>query len=482
MDEPLAAPLRAVIYARESKYEVKAGNRSPEEQIEVGAEWCSDHGHIVVETIVDAGVGASRHSRGERVGWRRAKELITTQSVDVLVTWASSRATRQLGDYVELRDLCATHKVLWCRKGRVLDLNRADDRLTSGLEAVVDDHQVEVIREDVVRTLRANARKGRPQGRTLYGYRRIYDPETRALVRQEPHPDQAWVVEALFASYLSGHSTNTLADGLQVVGSLTAWHGGLPTSTGVGVWRAGTVRRILANPAYMGRRMYRGTDVGEGMWPALVEPEDFGRVQQRLAARSVKRDRVRRGHQLLARIAVCGVCLTRMTSMPSWRNRVAIYYCPAPGRHVGRSTARLDMFATGALLERLAFVDAEPGASEDPAVVRAETRVSELKAELAEAMGLWHAKRLSVAAYAEMEADLLPQIAEAEKAARRARVPLDIEIPPAELLPEWWATELTAEQRREVMAAYVVAMVVHPVGRGNKRYVDADVTSIEWRR
>jgi DNA invertase Pin-like site-specific DNA recombinase len=474
--------MRAVIYARESKYEAKAGNRSPEEQIEVGAEWCADHDHTVVETIVDAGIGASRHSRGDRVGWRRAKELITSGAVDVLVTWASSRATRQLGDYVELRDLCATHKVLWCRKGRVLDLNRADDRLTSGLEAVVDDHQVEVIREDVVRTLRANARKGRPQGRTLYGYRRVYDPETRALVRQEPHPDQAWVVEALFASYLSGHSTNTLADGLQVVGALTAWHGGLPTSTGVGAWRAGTVRRILANPAYKGRRIYRGTDVGAGMWPALVDPGTFDRAQQRLAGRSVKRGRVRRGHQLLARIAVCGVCLTRMTSMPAWRNREAFYYCAAPGRHVSRSTVRLDAWATGALHRRLSLLDVEAAASEDPAVEAARGRVDALKAELAEAMGLWHAKRLSVAAYAEMEANLLPQIEEAEGAVTRALVPLGVDIPPAEQLPEWWANELTGEQRREVMGAYVLAVVVHPVGRGNRRYDDADVTSIEWRR
>jgi DNA invertase Pin-like site-specific DNA recombinase len=481
MVEPAAAPLRAVIYARESKYEAKAGNRSPEEQVEVGAEWCADHDHTVVETIVDAGIGASRHSRGERPGWHRAKELITSRSVDILVTWASSRATRRLGDYVELRDMCAANNVLWCRKGRVLDLNRADDRLTSGLEAVVDDHQVEVIREDVVRTLRANARKGRPQGRTLYGYRRIYDTETRALVRQEPSPDQAWVVEALFAAYLAGHSTNTLSDALCVVGTLTAWSGGIPTSTGTGRWQSGTVRRILANPAYKGRRLHHGNDVGEAMWPALIDPKRFDRVQQRLAARSVKRDRVRRGQQLLSRLARCGTCGTRMTHMPAWRTREAFYYCPAPGRHVARSTARLDAFLTAALLERLARLDVDEP-SEDPSLSRAQERLAELKAELDEAMGLWKSQRLSVAAYAEMEADLLPRIAEAERVARRAMVPLDVDVPPAEQLPEWWVNDLTAEQRREYMAAYVAAVVVQPVGKGNRWYRDEDVNLIEWCR
>lgn len=476
--------LRALIYARESKYEARQANRSPEEQVEVGREWCNDHGHTVVEIIIEAGTSASRHARTTRDGWQRAKQLIADREVDVLVTWASNRATRQLGEYVELRDLCATHNVLWCSKGRLLDLSRADDRLTTGLQAVVDDHAVELLREDVHRSLRANARRGRPQGRTLYGYRRVYDTETRALVRQEPHPDQAWLVQTIFAGYLGGHSTNTLTEAIQVASALGSMFGpGIPTSTGVGAWKPGTVRRILANPAYMGRRIYNGADVAEGIWPALVDAGTFERVQRRLELRSVRRNRAAPSARLLSGLALCGVCGSRMTHMPAYRGRGAFYYCSGPGRHVSRMTKALDEFVTVALLRRLADLDAP---TEDPAVAVAEARAAELRDELAQARALRRGevpgRRLSVMAFAEIETDLLPRIEEAERAVRRRRVPLSVDIPPPDRQPVWWTDELSGEQRREIASALIVAVVVDPVGRGNRAYRVGDHTSIEWRR
>ncbi len=481
----MPVPLRALIYARESKYEARQANRSPDEQVEVGREWCTDHGHVVVEVIIEAGTSASRHARTTREGWRRAKQLIADREVDVLVTWASNRATRQLGEYVELRDLCATHNVLWCSKGRLLDLSRADDRLTTGLQAVVDDHAVELLREDVHRSLRSNARHGRPQGRTLYGYRRIYDPETRALVRQEPS-DQAWVVQAIFSAYLNGHSTNTITAALQVASALGSALGpGVPTSTGIGAWKPGTVRRILSNPAYMGRRIYNGTDVAEAIWPPLVDAETFESVQRRLEVRSVRRNRAAPSARLLSGLALCGVCGSRMTHMPSWRRRGAFYYCSGPGRHVSRMTESLDEFVTVALLRRLAEIDLD-GPSEDPAVAAAEAHAAELRDELAQARRLRRGevpgRRLSVMAFAEIETDLLPQIEEAERAVRRRRLPLSVDIPPPDRLAAWWVDELTAEQRREVAAAWIAGVIVGPVGRGNRSYRIEDHTSIEWRR
>lgn len=487
MDAQAQPSLRALVYARESKYEARAGNRSPEEQVEVAREWCADRGHTVTEVIVESGIGASRHARKSRPGWQRAKDLITSGDIDILVTWASSRATRQLGEYVELRDLCATHGVLWCRKSRVLDLSQASDRLLSGIEAVVDDHAVEVLRDDLHRTLRANARRGRPQGRTLYGYRRIYDPETRALIRQETHPDQAWVVRDIYSLYLGGHSTNTIADGLIVANVLGLVFGpGVPTSTGVGSWAAPTVRRILANPAYKGRRIYNGTDVAAAMWPALIDEDTFDRVQKRLEHRAVKRNRTGPQPHLLTGVAVCGTCHGRLTHMPAWRNRKAFYYCRGRGRHVSRMAHLLDAWVTVAVLKRLARPDVADVLSGDepPAVVAARAELAGLRTEMDEAMDRFRGDlepRLSVQGFAAVEAHLLPRISAAEAKMRSARVPLDIDVPVADRLDGWW-DELSADQRREIVSALIVEVVVSPVGKGARGYDWGEVTRIEWRR
>lgn len=487
MTRETPAPLRALIYARESKYEARAGNRSPEEQVEVAREWCDDHGHPVVEVIVESGISASRHGRKARPGWQRAKGLIAGRDVDILVTWASSRATRQLGEYVELRDLCATHGVLWCRKSQVLDLSRADHRLLSGIEAVVDDHAVEVLRDDIHRTLRANARRGRPQGRTLYGYRRLYDGETRRLLRQEAHPGQAWVVRDIFALYLAGHSTNAIADGLTVANALGLVFGpGTPTSTGLGAWAGGTVRRILTNPAYKGRRVYNGADIAEGIWPALVDVDTFDRVQRRLEHRSVKRNRTGPQPHLLTGVAVCAVCHGRLTHMPAWRNRQAFYYCRGRGRHVARMAHLLEDWVTVAVLERLGRPDIADVLSGDepPAVVAARAELAGLRAEMDEALARFRGEvepRLSVQGFAAVEAHLLPRIDAAEAKMRSARVPLGIEVPPAGRVGGWW-DGLSAVQRREVVAALVVEVVVSPVGKGARGYAWDEVTRIEWRR
>jgi hypothetical protein len=41
---------------------------------------------------------------------------------------------------------------------------------------------------------------------------------------------------------------------------------------------------------------------------------------------------------------------------------------------------------------------------------------------------------------------------------------------------------LTPGVRREVMSAFIVAVTVHPVGKGRRNFDHGDYTTIEWRR
>lgn len=458
--------MRAIVYTRVSQD--RAGGRSPAEQEREARAHCDREGWAVVEVVTDT-VGASRHSKGARDGWGRVTKAIAAGKADVLVTWEASRATRDLTAYAELRELCARHGVRWCYSGRTHDLTDSDDRFRSGLDALLAEREADEIAKRVQRAVRENAHRGRPHGRRLYGYKRVYDTGTGIMVRQEPDPDEAPVVRAIFDQYLAGRSLRTIAKRLNEAGRRT--------STGA-QWSMVQVRRTLQNPHYAGRLVHRGEVLRDGDWPPIVDPERFDRAQARLASRVQYRQPHRT--RLLTGLARCGVCGGRL-HVGHGRDKRKVYQCVG-GFCLARDERRLDGYVISVVLDRLENPDVADTMSgePDPAVAAAEERAAELRSELDDAMARWKAKRLSTAAFAEMEAHLLPQIAEAEAEARRARVPLDIDVP-AEGVAEWW-DGLERDQKRAVLGALVAAVIVHPVGKGRRNYDVSEVTTIEWRR
>lgn len=463
----MGAMPKALIYTRVSQD--RADGRSPAEQEAEARVVCQREGWEVAEVVTDS-VGASRHSKGQRNGWHRARTLVAEGNVDVLVTWEASRAQRDLAAYADLRDLCARSGVRWSYGGRTFDLASSYDRFTTGLDALLAEREADETAERVRRAMRANASQGRPHGRRLFGYRRIYDPRTGALVGQEPHPEEAEVVRRTFAGYLGGRGIRTLARELN--------EAGVRTGTGA-KWTDMQIRRLLTNPHYAARRVHRGEVVGEGDWPALVDADTFERAQARLAAMGGRKTRQTKRARLLTGVALCGVCGGRMHALHDRRGR-KFYEC-GEGYHVARDLASLDAFVTAVVVERLSrpdVADALADAPPDPAVEQAKQRAIELRAQLDAAIEHFAAGKLTAATLAKVEARLLPMVAEAEHEARQALVPLEIDVPAD--VAGWWEG-LTDEVRREVVGALIDAVVVLRAKRGSRKF-DPSAVRVEWRR
>ena len=169
-------------------------------------------------------------------------------------TWSSRGRRRELERdstaYTELRDACAAHGVRWAYSGTVYDLADRSDRFRTGLDALVAEDEAERTRERVLRAMRANAAEGRPHGRLPFGYRRIYDPVTRELVRQEQDPDGAACARGRTRRFLAGESARSIAND---------WNGrGITTPHGDSTWNLTQIRRILTNPAMAGLRVHKG--------------------------------------------------------------------------------------------------------------------------------------------------------------------------------------------------------------------------------
>jgi site-specific DNA recombinase len=467
--------VRALIYTRIS--DDQRDGRSPGEQEAEARAVCQREGWDVLEVLSDS-AGASRHSRGGRPGWDRAKALIADSAVDVLVTWEASRAERKLAGVAELIDLCAAHGVLWSYKGRTYDPATSSDRFNIGLDGLVAVREADETSERVQRAMRSSAAKGRPHGRNLYGYRRDYELGTSrrpTLVRQYPDPETGPVVQRIFIEYLSGRGSHSIAAGLNAGGIA-----GPATAS----WDSLQVRRLLRNPAYAGRRSHRG-ELSAKRWPGwepLVDVGTFDKVAARLDRMSERNVRQRTTAHLLSGVARCGVCGGKMRVI----TKVGQPAYDCRDRHcVGRSLPKLDLYVTGKVLGRLSLPDVAESLedSDNRAEVHAARQLAdELRDELDKAFKLWQERKLSPGAYARMETDLQERITKAEDKARRALVPIQLDdLPAADRIDAWW-DGLDTERQREIVAALIAVVAVHPLKPGmRRRQFYPELVEIDWR-
>lgn len=443
--------LRAGLYLRVSK-DTSGEARSPREQEQDARRDCERQGWRVVEVYEDLR-GASRHSRGERADYARLKDDVAAGKVDVLVAWEASRLQRDLRAYGELADLCRLHGVRWSYNGRLYDLDDPDDEFTTGLDALLASREAGVTRKRVKRALAANAAAGRVHGKVQYGYRRRYDPATKALLGQEPDPITGPIITELFRRVAGGESFHSLAAEMN--------RRQVPTARG-GLWNPAQLGALLKQESYLGRRTHHGQVTAEDAWPALTEEATFYKVLQLRASRTKQVVGDSRAVHLLTGVVRCGVCQGRIVhdSRKNKPGEKPSYGCH-PHKHVTRSSEAADAVVTALVLGRLSRPD-------DPLTVDEGDRTGELTAAVEAAANLRArlagleddvvAGKLSGAAFGRIEARLLVEVAEAERKAQAATVahlPRQVrELTEGDVQAGWDA--LDVEGRRTVVKALLV--------------------------
>src|SRR5829696_1844761 len=97
----IIATVRVLIYGRVSRDPRQLG-RSVDEQVVECTEWAEREGWEVVRVVRET-ASASRYARVERRFWDQVVSSITDGEIDALLTWESSRATRDLEAYAAQR-------------------------------------------------------------------------------------------------------------------------------------------------------------------------------------------------------------------------------------------------------------------------------------------------------------------------------------------------------------------------------------------
>lgn len=478
-------PLRAFIYDRNSRV-INGVTTSTEAQRLENQRLCERNGWEIAGEFCDAGRSASRYARQAREDYERMLAGIRTGDCDVLVVWEASRVSRSVDTFVELRKLLEQKNVLLCTNGRVQNMADRSDRFMSLLAAAQAEDEAHGIRDRILRTTRLNAERGGVHGRLPFGYRREYDQDKGILLQQVPDEVQGPIVAEAVERVACGVALRKIARDFAERG-LDA-----PTAAG---WTAAAVRRIVLRPSNIGLREHRGVIAGEGTWKAILETQD--QVAAYYAAVKLLTNPQRRTQRdiavkhLLSGISFCGACAAdtppveaRLRRFNHGKTRREIYVCVGCYR-VSITKDVLEDYVQSTLLE---YVERPEFAASLAAPARVGTsaalaQAAALEQQLADARKLASTFengrfKLSAQSLSDMEAQLLPRIEAARKAAQDATVPLVLRRlarPDARVV---WEEDMDLHEKRAAISA-LVRVTLNPAGKGVKTLLPGRIT-FDW--
>jgi hypothetical protein len=202
----------------------------------------------------------------------------------------------------------------------------------------------------------------------------------------------------------------------------------VPTVTGK-PWSPQRLRDIALAPVYAGKRQHvvgaksgharRQVEVHtyEGSWDGIVTVEQFNAVHRLLTDPKRRTSRPGRAKHLLSMITTCGVCGGVLIARFD-HGREGTYICRDKSC-VRVPMDELDDYIEALLLTRLADPDEYRHLIEDDGtdeqVQSARDEVAEIQAHYDEMKSLTKARKMSAAAFADMEPDVLGDLARAQQ-------------------------------------------------------------------
>lgn len=229
----------------------------------------------------------------ERPALKRLLADIAAGKVDTIVVYKIDRLTRSLNDFARIVDVLDGAGASFVSVTQAFNTTTSMGRLTLNVLLSFAQFEREVTGERIRDKIAASKAKGMWMGgNPPLGYDPPTDRATRSLVLNEP---EAETVRLIFRRYLEVGSVNLLARSLAADGIRSkAWVSTRGRAMGGQAFNGGALRHLLKNRIYLGEIVHKDAAYPNAH-PAIVEPEVFNAVQDKLAAAAGKTRRLRTG-------------------------------------------------------------------------------------------------------------------------------------------------------------------------------------------
>jgi DNA invertase Pin-like site-specific DNA recombinase len=285
--------------------------------------------------VVETDLGRSAQSTAGRDGYKALLAEVALGQVGIVLSYESTRLSRNCTDWYPLLDLCAYNQCLIADRDGVYDAATPNGRLLLGMKGIVSEVELHTLRGRLIAGVQQKAQRGDLALALPAGLLRQDD----GVVVKDPDRAVQHAITLVFQTFLERRSASQVVRLLRDQGlRLPRRHRNRET-----VWRLPTVAAVIAilrNPAYAGTFAYGKTQTqvppGGGRpqqrrrplaewkvivhdrYPAYVTWETFARIAAILddnyAAYEHNRRRgvPRHGAALLQGIVYCGRCGHKM--------------------------------------------------------------------------------------------------------------------------------------------------------------------------
>jgi len=249
-------------YGRVSNVDLQNPSLSFPSQLKACERRVRELGGEIVAEFHDEESGA----RSDRPGWtallHEAKDG-ATRRFDGVIAYSTSRVSRkQIDALLYERELKAAGVEIIFATGAPADPTSPEGILQLQIARSFDEFERNRLARETKRGLRELAEQGyNTGGRAPYGYRRLEADSGGGRASLEPDPDQAAVVVEIYELFAIKH------DGLKAIANHLNRPGGPPSPRHVDPkrnvqnrWAASTIRAMLQNPVYTGRRVWNRRD------------------------------------------------------------------------------------------------------------------------------------------------------------------------------------------------------------------------------
>jgi len=344
---------------------------SANEQARLYRQFTRDWGTVDIGVHLDPSASAGITASQARENFARAMEQVRTDPrVDVVWVLTSSRMSRGDIPFDELISTLITRGVLLAIGDSIYNPASLIDRETKLFPMYANDRTSTVAPRIASRNGTGRARReGRPISRPPYGLHRDHEQKPPWDVPNYDRPDgqpaadsPAAVVREIFRRAEAGDTLSSIAADLEARQVLTPYAaaGTRTKASGPFAWTEQSLRCILSNPAYYGKRRYKIKNEpdlvvkGHNIRPLITEAQYWS------AQDAIKRRRTGRASaprrpsaSLLAGIAACGVCGTPLTTSSGEAradgSQSRTYTCRLRG-HVSASQELLDDYVSGRII------------------------------------------------------------------------------------------------------------------------------------
>ena len=278
----LPKPQRCAIYTRKStEHNLDLAFNSLDAQREACEAYIKSQAHegwrLIAGRFDDGGLsGASL----ERAALQSLLDQVRARKIDIIVVYKVDRLTRSLADFAKLVELFDEYGVSFVSITQSFNTTSSMGRLTLNVLLSFAQFEREVIGERVRDKIAASKRKGIWVGGPVsLGYRSV-DKKLEVV------PDEAKLVQKIFADYLRAGSIGALAASLdrEQIRPRPRTLSKIATER----FMVGPLAHILRNRFYIGEIVYRG-EVHRGEHEPILDRTLFDAVQARLAEQAVER-------------------------------------------------------------------------------------------------------------------------------------------------------------------------------------------------